>query len=61
MTVSIKKIKKKMTKKITKILMNDADNSDDIIQNDSNSENYWRVITEFSFKSETESKSKNNR
>ena len=50
-----------MTKKIKKILMNNADNSNDIIQDDSNLENYKRVITEFNFKSEIESKSKNDR
>ena len=50
-----------MTKKIKKILMNDADESNDIIQNDSSSENYQRVIIEVSFESETKSKPKNDR
>ena len=41
--------------------MNDADELNDTIQNDSSLENYQRVITEVSFESETKSKSKNDR
>ena len=49
-----------MTKKIKKILINGAnDSNNDIIQNDSNSENYRRIISVFSFESESKSKSKN--
>ena len=41
--------------------MNNADESDDIIQDDSNSENYQRMIIEISFEFETKSKSKSDR
>ena len=58
--INKKKIKKEMTKEIKKILMNDAnDSDDDIIQNDSNSKNYRRIISVFNSESESKSKSKN--
>ena len=63
MIVSIKKKSKKMTKKIKKILMNDVndDSNEKIILDDFNSENYQRVISVSSFKSDSESKTKNDR
>lgn len=51
-----------MTKETKKILMNDADDSDEkTIQDDSNSENYQRVVPVSSSGSDSESEAENDR